>query len=112
MEAGPLNANRYCYRYLSAYTYKDSDKMYKGYARMTVHQHIQYAAVFKFVTYSGKKVLQIKKNDDSKTVNWYLSIPPHARRDNTSSYVAVTSDISKAASVSMKPAVKIDECEP
>lgn len=65
------------------------------------------AAVFKFVNHKGKQVLQIKENRDdtgSSTVGWYLSVPPDARRDDVSSYVAVGPSIIRAVEVSMKPA--------
>lgn len=62
--------------------------------------------MWKFAEVDGAKYLEVAANPDetgADTVGFYLGVPPDSERDESSSFLGVTSDVSAATTVSASP---------
>lgn len=92
-------------RYLAVHDAYDNDRIFSGYLRIIVHRVPDLAAVWEVVEVFGQTLLRIKANRDktgARSVGWYLAVPPGSERDEVSSYLAVTPDITLAMPVSVE----------
>ena len=89
-------------RFLSVHSAGFADNKYDFFTRVILHSDESKAAVWRVVADGGNYVLELVHNRSPGTSNaykHYLAIPVEAWRDDTSKYVAVSSDDSDAVPV-------------
>lgn len=107
------NHNTVGCRFLTVYRAFLSDSRYTSpahFVRVIVHDDPEKLALWSFVEYGGKTLLQIQENRDptgAGTGRWYLADPgAQAKRDGVSTYLAVTPHVHAAMAVAPAVAVR------
>ena len=93
------------YRFVGAHNIFLSDMKYRGYLRVMVQRNPEWSIIWEVVKLDGKKYLRVKKNrfpPASKSVGWYMAVPPDSTRSKHSNYLAITPDIKKAMAITLE----------